>query len=430
MVGYPALVDEGDTVALRVLPTEAEQAAAMWAGVRRLLLLGAPSPVKYVSARLDGRAKLALTQNPHGSLAALLADCSAAAVDEILAEAGGPPWDAEGFAKLADRVRAELAERVLELLRAAQQVLAVWGPLTARLDEPVPPPLRPAYEDVRAQVAGLVGPGFVAGTGRRRLADVRRWLAAAEHRLDRLPGDTARDATRTARVHAVEAELASFVAGLPPARRDTDAVRQLRWMVQELRVNVFAQVLGTPYPVSEQRIYRAMDALAGLTGSIASLPMDETATALNSGAVHLLRAVRRVDRETGLPPAQLSALSVLVFGGPLTLGALAGAEDVAGPTMTRIVDGLVGRGLAERQPTGDRRAVRVVATGGRAGADGRRPAPPGRGAHRGAGRAAGRGPAPAAGGGPAARPAGRRGPRPDSPPRRSWPSHVEELRDR
>ena len=90
--------------------------------------------------------------------------------------------------------------------------------------------------------------------------------------------------------------------------------------------------------------------------------MEETATGLNSGAIHLLRAVRRVDRETGLPPAQLSALSVLVFGGPLTLGALAGAEDVAGPTMTRIVDGLVARGLAERQPTGDRRAVRVVAT--------------------------------------------------------------------
>jgi len=90
--------------------------------------------------------------------------------------------------------------------------------------------------------------------------------------------------------------------------------------------------------------------------------MEDTATQLNSGAIHLLRAMRRVDRETGLPPGQLSALSVLVFGGPLTLGALAGVEDVAGPTMTRIVDGLVARGLAERQPSGDRRAVRVVAT--------------------------------------------------------------------
>ncbi|MFL6129850.1 MAG: ATP-dependent RNA helicase HrpA [Mycobacteriales bacterium] len=266
VLGYPALVDCGQTVALRVLPTEADQRAAMDAGVRRLLLLGAPSPVRYVSARLDGRAKLALTQNPHGSLAALLADCSAAAVDEIVAEAGGPPWDAEGFAKLADRVRTELGERVLELLRAAQQVLAVWAPLWTRLTEPpapVPPPLRPAVEDVRAQVAALVGPGFVAAAGRRRLADLRRWLAAAQYRLDRLPGDTARDAARTARIGAVEAELRSFLDGLPPARRDTDAVRQLRWMVQELRVSVFAQPLGTPYPVSEQRIYRAMDALAG-----------------------------------------------------------------------------------------------------------------------------------------------------------------------
>lgn len=86
------------------------------------------------------------------------------------------------------------------------------------------------------------------------------------------------------------------------------------------------------------------------------------ATALNAGAIRLLRAVRRVDRETGLPPAQLSALSVLVFGGARTLGALAAAEDVAGPTMTRIVDGLAARGLAERQAGADRRVVRVVAT--------------------------------------------------------------------
>jgi DNA-binding MarR family transcriptional regulator len=99
-----------------------------------------------------------------------------------------------------------------------------------------------------------------------------------------------------------------------------------------------------------------------------------TATELNSGAIHLLRAVRRVDRDSGLPPGQLSALSVLVFGGPLTLGALAAAEEVAGPTMTRIVDGLVARGLAERQRPADRRTVLVAATsaGRRVMRDGRR----------------------------------------------------------
>ncbi len=262
LVGFPALVDRGTTVSVQVLATEPEQRAAHHDGVRRLLLLGVPSPLKWVSGRLDNRAKLALTQNPHGSLVALLADCSAAAADEMIAEAGGPPWDAEGFAKLADRVRAELNERVLELLRGAQQVLAEWGPLTARLAVPVPPPLRPAVADLTAQVTGLVGPGFVAATGRRRLPDLRRYLAAAAWRLDRLAGDTARDSIRMGRVHAVQAELDTFLAGLAPGRRESDEVRQLRWMAEELRVSLFAQSLGTPYAISEQRIYRAMDQLA------------------------------------------------------------------------------------------------------------------------------------------------------------------------
>lgn len=89
----------------------------------------------------------------------------------------------------------------------------------------------------------------------------------------------------------------------------------------------------------------------------------ETAGDLNSGAIHLLRGVRRVDRRSGLTPARLSALSVLVFGGPRTLGRLASDEDVAGPTMTRIVDGLVERGLARRDAHPDSgRSVMVSAT--------------------------------------------------------------------
>jgi DNA-binding MarR family transcriptional regulator len=87
------------------------------------------------------------------------------------------------------------------------------------------------------------------------------------------------------------------------------------------------------------------------------------ASALNSGAIHMLRSLREVDREAGLTPARLSALSVLVFGGPCTLGALAAAEGVAGPTMTRIVDGLIAQGLAQRRPhASDGRAVSVAAT--------------------------------------------------------------------
>jgi DNA-binding MarR family transcriptional regulator len=91
--------------------------------------------------------------------------------------------------------------------------------------------------------------------------------------------------------------------------------------------------------------------------------LDGPASDLNSAAIHLLRGLRATDRAAGLTPARLSALSVIVFGGPCPLGRLARAEDVAGPTMTRIVDGLVGLGLAERRPHPDGgRVVLVAAT--------------------------------------------------------------------
>jgi DNA-binding MarR family transcriptional regulator len=91
--------------------------------------------------------------------------------------------------------------------------------------------------------------------------------------------------------------------------------------------------------------------------------LEDAASALNSGAIHVLRSLRDVDRLAGLTPARLSALSVLVFGGPCSLGTLAGAEGVAGPTMTMIVDGLIDAGLAERQPhPTDGRAVLIAAT--------------------------------------------------------------------
>lgn len=91
--------------------------------------------------------------------------------------------------------------------------------------------------------------------------------------------------------------------------------------------------------------------------------LDAVAAALNSGAIHLLRSLAAVDRLAGLTPSRLSALSVVVFAGPQSLGALAAAEGVAGPTMTRIVDGLVEQGLAQRLPNpNDGRSVQISAT--------------------------------------------------------------------
>jgi ATP-dependent helicase HrpA len=117
-----------------------------------------------------------------------------------------------------------------------------------------------ALTDVRAQISGLIYPGFITATGWTHLGDLPRYLAAVERRLDRLGQDPTRDRAGQARIAQVQKEYDAMQAALPPSRRRAEAVAEIRWMIEELRVNIFAQALGTPYPVSEQRIYKAMDA--------------------------------------------------------------------------------------------------------------------------------------------------------------------------
>ncbi|MFJ6197784.1 ATP-dependent RNA helicase HrpA [Micromonospora sp. NPDC092111] len=263
VTAYPALVDEGTTVGVRVFDSEAEQAAAHWAGTRRLLRLTVPSPAKFLQGRLSNEAKLALSRNPHGGVLPLIEDVAGAAIDKLVADAGGPAWDAEGFAALRERVRADLVDTVVEVMGRVRQVLAVAYAVEQRLGATRNLAVVAALADLRHQLTGLVHKGFVTEAGYARLPDLLRYLTAIERRLDRLAGNPQRDKQQQDRVTAVQKEYQDLLAALPPAKRQSAAVRQIRWMIEELRVNVFAQALGTPYPVSEQRIYRAMDDAEG-----------------------------------------------------------------------------------------------------------------------------------------------------------------------
>jgi ATP-dependent helicase HrpA len=261
--GFPALVDEGTSVAVRVLGTAAEQERETWRGTRRLLTLTVPSPVKHVVGRLDNVSKLALGHNPHGSVPALLDDCVDAAIDALMSAHGGPVRDRAAFDRLRDAVRAGLPDTAYDTVVTAAAVLAVAHDVSVRVSGSALPAVLPAYADVREQVARLVTPGFVARTGRARLSDLRRYLRAVQVRLDALPHGAARDQARLAEVQVVQDEVDAWLQQLPPARRDEPAVRAVPWMVEELRVSLFAQQVGTPQPVSAKRIYKAMDALDG-----------------------------------------------------------------------------------------------------------------------------------------------------------------------
>ncbi|MFE0042605.1 ATP-dependent RNA helicase HrpA [Streptomyces albireticuli] len=263
---YPALVDEGASVAVRLFDTEAEQRQAMWRGTRRLILLNLPSnPAKFAQDKLSNQQKLALSANPHGSIPALFDDCVSAAADKLIAARGGPVWDEESFRKLFDAVRADIVDATLDTIRKVQEVLAAWQSCERRLKSPplsTSLPLVPSVADVREQLTELVGPGFVTAHGVRRLPDVLRYLVAVDRRLTQLPTNVDRDRARMAKVKEMRDEHAWLLEQFPKGRPVPQEALDIRWMIEELRVSYFAHALGTAHPVSDKRIVKAIDQLA------------------------------------------------------------------------------------------------------------------------------------------------------------------------
>ncbi|HUR73188.1 MAG TPA: DUF3418 domain-containing protein, partial [Sporichthya sp.] len=225
-----------------------------------LLLHEVSPPVKAVLGRLPNRAKLALAAAPHANGTALFADCADAAVDAIVADHGGPVRDGSRYAALRAAVRAELPARfqavvgeVVKILTVAQEVDAALARATSS-----PSGASSAVADMRAQYDALLFPGFVTATGATQLPHVARYLRGIGRRLDKF--DPERDAARMATVAQLSREYAQFLGGLPPTRRTDPDVAAIRWMLEELRISLFAQTLGTAHPVSEKRILAAMDA--------------------------------------------------------------------------------------------------------------------------------------------------------------------------
>jgi ATP-dependent helicase HrpA len=259
---YPALADAGDAVDIRLFETEAEAAEAMWLGTRRLILLQVPAGVRSVASRLPVNAKLAMSRHPYPSTEALLADCAACAADQVITEAGGPAWDAEGFAALLAAAQSRLGSNAATVVSAVARALTEAQDVANRLGSPASPVLGPALADMRAQLAALIYPGFVADTGARRLPDLVRYLRAIGRRLEKAPADPGRDADRMMVVHRVADAYRRAVADRGASARGSADARAVRWMIEELRVSLFAQMLGTPVPVSERRIQAALDKLA------------------------------------------------------------------------------------------------------------------------------------------------------------------------
>ncbi len=257
--GYPALVDEGDTVGARVFGSAAEQEVAHRAGVRRLLVLALPSPAGGLIEAWDNRRKLALAGSPYRTVGELLDDCVLAAAEELMDRHGGPVRDQEAFAALAQRARPELASSAAAVLDQTVRVLEAWRETDRVLSGSVDMRLLPAMADMRDQTARLVSRGFVADTGAAQLRQLPRYLAAVRQRRERLPAEPARDRMLMDRVLVLQEAYRHRVAALPEGHREPLRLRSVRWLLEEYRVSLWAQQLGTPVPVSDARIRRALD---------------------------------------------------------------------------------------------------------------------------------------------------------------------------
>jgi ATP-dependent helicase HrpA len=248
---YPALVDEGASVAVRAFETPGAAAAAMRAGTRRLLMLTLASPLRSVQRGLCTKGALTLAGAPNGGATAHLDDAYAAALDALITSGGGPAWDQAGFTALRKHVAVGLTPTTTAIVADVIAVLDVAAQLRRRLDEmPADPALQPARLDIAGQLGALLHPGFVAATGAARLPDVVRYLHGAIRRLDRLPDAVAADRDRMSAIHQLEQEYRD--------RGGRAAAPAVHWMLQELRVAHFAQGLGVHGKATPKQIRREL----------------------------------------------------------------------------------------------------------------------------------------------------------------------------
>ncbi len=256
---YPTLLDVGESVSLRVVTTPELQQRAMRGGVRRLLLLdGAPSRAS-VERLITNAGRLALASADIGATA-LVDDCIAAAVDQIMSEHGVLPWTMAEFADLRAEITAKAPNRAGKALGGAVQVVAAAARVNEHLARLRAAALHDSVTDANLHLGRLVRTGFVSVYGIDRLADIERYVRGISYRLEHLAGHGQRDLVRISDVVPLENRFASFVDRVPAGEMTSDAA-EIRWLLEELRVQVFAQPIGTKQSVSLKKLNQRLTAV-------------------------------------------------------------------------------------------------------------------------------------------------------------------------
>ena len=257
VTAYPALVATKDGVELKVHPTKAAADAAMVTTTLTLLMREISVNASQMVKGLPLQQRVAVDSYPHGGADGLVNDARVAAIRDLMMEAGGPVRTPAAFQKLKDTVKPQVPGRVRQAVVAIAPGLAEYSNLRAELAHWD----GPAIDDMRAQLDFLLPRNAITVHGMSHLRHLPRYIQAMRIRLEDMNLDPDRDTDRQAEVDNAKAYLSNRLRSLPAGREKTREVKDVHWMIEELRVSLFAQRLGTAHAVSLRRIQKAVDKL-------------------------------------------------------------------------------------------------------------------------------------------------------------------------
>ncbi|WP_426688004.1 ATP-dependent RNA helicase HrpA [Rhodanobacter ginsengiterrae] len=257
LTAFPALVDLGQTVALRVFERSDEARAAHRQGVVRLLRNALVSDAKQARRRLPIGNALALKYAPLGGVDGLREDLLEGGFQDLLERHPLDVRTAGSFEALRTQFSRELFGAGIERLKLAEPIIEAQAEMKPWLQPPLLGFARASYDDLREQGDTLLAPGFLRDLTLSRLAHYPRYLKAMRLRGERLRQDPAKDQQRMLQVLPYwRAWLQHRAAGADP-----EGLAELRWLIEEWRVSLFAQELKTAEPVSAKRLAKALAAL-------------------------------------------------------------------------------------------------------------------------------------------------------------------------
>lgn len=263
VTGYPALQAEAGkdpSAALVILRTAGEQATIHRGGIVALLQAELPSPERYILDHLSPTEKLAFAHSPYPNSAALVADCTRAAIDALLP--ADLPMTKTAFEQLKTTVQQELIETTFQVTKVVAEILNLSRDADRRIRKIRSLSLAAAAADLRAQHDALIQHNFVSQTGWEHLRHLPRYLKAMIMRMDKLDvgGALQRDGLNMQVVQELEKAYENLKAQAPTGVPIPVVIHEIFWLLQELRVSYFAQELGTATSVSEKRLRQAIKA--------------------------------------------------------------------------------------------------------------------------------------------------------------------------